>query len=83
VLIDELGKMELASEAFRAAVSRLLERPVALVATVHAARHPFTDALKRRPAVELVPVTVRSRDVLPKRLAARLGASSFCADGSA
>jgi nucleoside-triphosphatase len=36
VLIDELGKMALASEAFRAAVSRLLEQPVALVATVHA-----------------------------------------------
>jgi nucleoside-triphosphatase len=83
VLIDELGKMELASDAFRAAVTRLLEQPVALVATVHAARHPYTDALKRRPAVELVPVTVRSRNVLPERLAARLGDSSFCADESA
>lgn len=73
VLIDELGKMELASKAFRAAVSRLLEEPVALVATVHVARHPFTDALKRRPALELVRVTVGNRDELPGRLAARLG----------
>jgi nucleoside-triphosphatase len=72
VLIDELGKMELASEAFRAAVSRL-EQPVALVATVHVAGHPFTDALKRRPDAELVRVTVRSRGDLPERLAARLG----------
>jgi nucleoside-triphosphatase len=73
VLIDELGKMELASEAFRAAVSQLLEQPIALVATVHLARHPFTDALKRRPAVELVRLTMRNRDELPERLAARLG----------
>jgi nucleoside-triphosphatase len=72
VLIDELGKMELASEAFRAAVSQLLEQPVALVATVHVARHPFTDALKRRPGVELVRVTAANRDELPARLAARL-----------
>jgi nucleoside-triphosphatase len=73
VLIDELGKMELASEAFRAAVVRLLEHPIRLVATVQIARHPFTDALKRRPAVERVHVTVRNRDDLPERLAARLG----------
>jgi nucleoside-triphosphatase len=73
VLIDELGKMELASEVFRAAVSRLLEQPVTVVATVHVAGHSFTDALKRRPAVELVRVTVRNRDDLPERLAARLG----------
>jgi nucleoside-triphosphatase len=73
VLIDELGKMELASEAFRAAVSRLLEQPAPLVATVHVAGHPFTDALKRRPDAELVRVTVRNRGDLPERLAARLG----------
>jgi nucleoside-triphosphatase len=75
VLIDELGKMELASKAFRDAVSRLLEQPVALVATIHVARHPFTDALKRLPDVELMRVTVRNRDDLPERLAARLGAA--------
>jgi nucleoside-triphosphatase len=36
------------------------------VATVQVARHPFTDALKRRPGVELVQVTVRDRDDLPE-----------------
>jgi nucleoside-triphosphatase len=72
VLIDELGKMELASEAFCAAVSRLLEQCVGLVATVHVARHSFTDALKHRPDVEVVRVTAGNRDELPERLAARL-----------
>lgn len=69
--------MELASEAFRATISELLEQPVALVATVHLARHPFTDALKRRPSVELVRVTSRNRDELPAQLAARLGVDTF------
>jgi NTP hydrolase family protein len=73
-VIDELGKMELASEASRAAVCRLLEQHVALVATVHVARHPFTDALKRRPAVELVRVTAQTRDERPARLVTRLAA---------
>jgi nucleoside-triphosphatase len=72
-VIDELGKMELASEAFRSAVVRLLEQPVSFVATVHVARHPFTDPLKRRPEMEVVPVSARNRDELPARLAARVG----------
>jgi nucleoside-triphosphatase len=49
-IIDELGKMELASTPFRNAVCALLDRPVPVVATVQTARHPFTDALKRRQA---------------------------------
>jgi nucleoside-triphosphatase len=71
VLIDELGKMELASAAFRSAFSDLLEKPLTVVATVHVARHPFTDALKRRTGVELVRVTALNRDELPLQLAAR------------
>lgn len=71
-LIDELGKMELASQRFRAAVEELLEEPVALAATVHVARHPFTDGLKRRPDVELVRLTAANRDALPAELAQRL-----------
>lgn len=69
VIVDELGKMELASEDFRGAVSRALESEAALVATVQLARHPFTDALKARPGIERVEVTRESRDRLPERLA--------------
>jgi nucleoside-triphosphatase len=72
VVIDELGKMELASKAFREAVEGVLERPGPLVATVQLARHPFTDALKARPDVETVRVTAANRDQLPERIAARL-----------
>jgi nucleoside-triphosphatase len=76
VVIDELGKMELASERFREAVSQLLDRPVNLVATVHVFRDSFTDRLKRRPDVERVRVTRASRDELPQQLAHKLARMS-------
>jgi nucleoside-triphosphatase len=68
VVIDELGKMELASAAFRAAVLELLGRDVAVVATVQLARHRFTDALKRRPDIRVVRVTEATRDALSEQL---------------
>jgi nucleoside-triphosphatase len=68
VVVDELGKMELASVAFRDAVMQLLERDVAVVATVHQARDRFTDALRRRPDIRVVRVTEASRDALPEQL---------------
>jgi nucleoside-triphosphatase len=70
VLIDELGKMELASERFREAVLALWEGPASIVATVHTARHPFTDRLKRD--AEVLRLTAANRDRLPEELAERL-----------
>jgi nucleoside-triphosphatase len=72
VVVDELGRMELASAAFRAAVVELLGRDVAVVATVQRARHRFTDALKRRPDIRVVRVTEATRDGLPEQLVDRL-----------
>jgi nucleoside-triphosphatase len=72
VLIDELGKMELASERFREAVHALFESPVPIAATVHTARNPFTDALKRRPDVSTVRLSAANRDRLPSEVAERL-----------
>jgi nucleoside-triphosphatase len=75
VVVDELGKMELASAAFCAAVVELLGRDEAVVATVHLARHRFTDALKDRPDVQVIQVTEGNRDDLPRRLMDRLVAT--------
>jgi nucleoside-triphosphatase len=72
VLIDELGKMELASERFREAVLSLFESDVPIVATVHTFRHPFTDALKARSGVSTVRLTAANRDRLPSEVAERL-----------
>jgi nucleoside-triphosphatase len=73
VVVDELGKMELASARVRDAVAGVLARPLPLVATVHAYRHPFTDAVKRDASVTVVPVTRANRDGLAHELAARVG----------
>jgi nucleoside-triphosphatase len=72
VLIDELGKMELASDGFREAVHKLLESARPVVATVHVFRHSFTDSLKARGDVEVVSLTMRNRDELPARVVERL-----------
>jgi nucleoside-triphosphatase len=70
VLIDELGKMELASERFRNVVEDLMDGSVVVAATVQAGRHPFTDRLKER--FEVVRLTPANRDQLPAELAERL-----------
>ncbi len=70
VVIGELGKMELASAAFRDAVQRLLQTRCSLVATVHVHRHPFTDALKRQ--IEVARLDASNRDQLPAEFADRL-----------
>lgn len=75
VVMDELGRMELASAAFVEAVSRVFAADHSVVATVHVFSHPFTDALKARPDVEVIRVTPENRDGLPGQLAARLAAA--------
>jgi nucleoside-triphosphatase len=72
VLIDELGKMELLSDRFADSVRALFERPLPIVATVQTAKHPFTDALKRRPDVSTIRLSAANRDSLPEELAERL-----------
>jgi nucleoside-triphosphatase len=72
VVIDELGKMELASKPFRNAVEELFESDADVVATVHVFRHPFTDALKSRPDVERLQVTAANRDDLARVLVPKL-----------
>jgi nucleoside-triphosphatase len=71
-VIDELGQMELCSSAFVQAVQHLFERDVPLVATVHAKAHPVTDALRRRPGVELLTVTRAAHEELLARVTGRL-----------
>jgi nucleoside-triphosphatase len=72
VVVDELGKMELASAPFRDAVMRLLDRDVAVVVTVPQAHHQFTDAVRRRLGIRVVRVTEATRDALPEQLMDRL-----------
>jgi nucleoside-triphosphatase len=68
VIIDELGRMELASAPFVEAVNTLLAGSLPVVATVHVYEHPVTDALKRRADIQRVAVTEANRDELPAQL---------------
>jgi nucleoside-triphosphatase len=72
LILDELGKMELASASFRRAVTELFDSDAALCATVHAHRDPFTGTLKRRRDVEVVHIRSDNRDSLPGELASRI-----------
>ena len=74
VVIDEIGKMELVSESFRAAVLRAVRCPRPVLGTVMSRPHPWADALKRLPQVLVVTVTLTNRDVLLDELRAQLAA---------
>jgi nucleoside-triphosphatase len=76
VLVDELGKMELASTRFREATVALFDDPVPIVASVQTSPHPFTARLKGRADVEILPLTPGNRDRLPGELAQRLRAAT-------
>ncbi|MGH3778702.1 MAG: nucleoside-triphosphatase [Pseudonocardiaceae bacterium] len=76
VIIDELGRMELASAPFVVVVDALLAGSLPVVATVHVYEHPVTDALKRRADVQRVAVTEANRDELPAQLFRQLRGSA-------
>ena len=68
LVIDEIGKMELASRAFREAVLAALDGPKVVLATVMARSHPWVDRVKATTGVELVEVTLANRQALPERI---------------
>lgn len=72
VVIDEIGKMEMTSEAFRRAVEEVMASGVGLLGTILRTAHPWADRLKRRPDVELIEVTPGTRERLPEEVAARI-----------
>ncbi len=81
LLLDELGKMELASEQCQQAIQDAFNRGPSVVATAGVASIPFLDALKRRKDVELIPLSTANRDAVEEELTARLDA--LCAEDEA
>ena len=72
VVIDEIGKMELFSAAFREAVLAGLDSPKAVIGTITLARLPWAEALKARPDVNLLEVTAANRSACPEQILAWL-----------
>ena len=67
IIVDEIGRMELFSQAFKAALLAVLDAQVPLIATVMARPHPWVDSLKARSDVTLWQVTLENRNALPSR----------------
>ncbi|MGH7319747.1 MAG: nucleoside-triphosphatase, partial [Candidatus Rokuibacteriota bacterium] len=77
VVIDEIGKMEMASLAFRQAVEEALRSPVTVLGTILSASHPWADPIKTSRGVRLIEVTEGNRDALPGRLDSLLSRSAI------
>ena len=61
VVIDEIGKMELFSFAFREAVLEVLNSRKKLVGTIMLAHHPWADQIKQDPRVKVLQVSRANR----------------------
>lgn len=71
--VDEIGPMELFSEAFKVAVRRSIEGPKPLIGVIHKrARGAFVEALRSSPKVEVLEVTYRNRGLLPAQVAEKV-----------
>ena len=68
VVIDEIGKMECASPAFREAVVAALDGPDPVLATIARWGGGFIDAIKGREDVETLEVRRENRDALVERI---------------
>ena len=64
VIMDEIGRMELCSDAFQDAVTRALDSGKPLLGTLQKRDNPFLDAIRARPDVELIIVNSANRECL-------------------
>ncbi len=62
VVIDEIGKMELFSVAFKEAVLAAVESDKLVLGTIILGSHPWADAIKSHPQVNLIKITEANRD---------------------
>jgi len=83
-IIDEIGKMECFSEAFRGRVQEILDSEVRVLATVPLrGGGPFLQGIRNRPGVAIVTVTRDNRDRLPEEISGVFqGESSDCPCGA-
>ena len=68
VIVDEIGKMELFSQAFRDAVLDAVEGELPVLGTVMSGHHPWVDKVKGKEQVEVWEVTMSNRADLLDRI---------------
>jgi len=74
VVIDEIGKMELYSQAFRDAVTAAVESGKPVLGTVMLGPHPLADAVRSRANVRVFLIDALSRDSVARLVRERLRA---------
>jgi nucleoside-triphosphatase THEP1 len=65
IVLDEIGKMECFSAAFRTAAKRALDSSNVIIGTVTLGGDDFVVGVKERPDIEILEVTPENRDALP------------------
>ena len=69
IIIDEVGKMEMHSEAFNSAVKAALDCPKPIIMTLHKkSRNPLLQDLRRRDDVRILEVTAVNKNLLPYKI---------------
>lgn len=62
IVIDEIGKMELASQLFREVTKKALDSPKLLLATLHRADEPFLNSIRQRADTIVFWLTPQNRE---------------------
>jgi nucleoside-triphosphatase len=68
VIVDEIGKMELFSPAFREAIAGAIESDCVVVGTVMSGRNQWVDRVKNLPQVTVLEVTTANRDQMAQQV---------------
>ena len=69
VVIDEVGKVEVESQAFMDAVNEALEVDKPMLITLHKkSRNPLLQEIRRRNDVRILEVTPTNRNILPFKI---------------
>ena len=74
VVMDEIGRMELCSEAFQDAVGAALDSPKPVVGTIQDRHNAFLDAVRARADVEVLRLTKENRDAMVAAVLQRIRA---------
>lgn len=72
IVIDEIGPMELLSDAFQDAVREALDSDVPVLGTIVQRSRPFTDQIKARSDVTVIEVSYENRDKLAEEILVRI-----------
>ncbi|MCK4409848.1 MAG: NTPase [Candidatus Eisenbacteria sp.] len=64
IVMDEIGRMELCSQAFQKAVGRALDSPTPVLGTIQDRTNAFLDSVRARPDVKILRVNTGNRECL-------------------